>query len=149
MALGSELELPKTPNCWIPETPSCLRKPLVALYNFFSLGLCLFHILDAHTHSYVYNMYNLSEMISTCCFSTSKSEAGWLWVHGQFELHSKLQTRLGCTVRPCFRAAIATITTNGNIFSLLPSAFLLSFFIATLTHARKCAMVYSNGRRLA
>lgn len=62
---------------------------------------------------------------------------------------SKLQTSLGCAVRPCFRAAASTITTNVKVFSLLPSAILLSFLVATLNHARKCAMVYSNGRRLA
>lgn len=112
---------------------------------FFPLGLCFIFWM----HTYVYNMNNLSEMISTCGFSTPKSEAGGLWVHGQLGLHGKLQTSLGCAVRPCFRAAAATITTNVNVFSLLPSAFLLSFLIATLTHARKCAMVYSNGRRLA
>lgn len=72
------MELPKTPNCWDPEIPSFVRKPLVALYIFFPLGLCLFHILDAHTRTHVYNVYNSSETISTCGFSTPKSEAGGL-----------------------------------------------------------------------
>lgn len=57
----------------LPEKTSSIY---IYIYIFSSWPVCF--VFWMHTRSYVYNMYNLSEMISTCGFSTPKSEAGGL-----------------------------------------------------------------------